>query len=143
MRIRPGAWGDRGSIVALDHVAKSDSRRVGFIERALDTKTVRVAEFEGTVVAYGVLEYTFYEQGFISLVYVAEAHRRRGAGRALVRALGEACTTPKLFTSTNESNRSMQKLLDSLGYVPSGVIHNLDPGDPELVYLLVDRSSMG
>ena len=34
----------------------------------------------------------------------------------------------------------MQALLDSLGYVPSGEIHNLDPGDPELVYFL-DLSS--
>jgi hypothetical protein len=30
----------------------------------------------------------------------------------------------------------MQELLRLLGFVPSGVIHNLDPGDPELVYFL-------
>jgi hypothetical protein len=28
----------------------------------------------------------------------------------------------------------MQSLLAKLNYVPSGVIHNLDAGDPELVY---------
>jgi hypothetical protein len=35
-----------------------------------------------------------------------------------------------LFASTNESNVPMQALLDSLGYVQSGIINNLDPGDP-------------
>ncbi len=44
------------------------------------------------------------------------------------------CQTDKLFTSTNQSNRPMQKLLEKLGYQPSGYIENLDEGDPELVY---------
>ena len=42
---------------------------------------------------------------------------------------------PKLFTSTNRSNAPMQSLLAKLGYRPSGVIENLDEGDPELVYM--------
>ena len=29
----------------------------------------------------------------------------------------------------------MQSLLSKFGYVLSGVIHNLDEGDPEIVYL--------
>lgn len=142
MRVRAGASADRSRIVALDSVAKSDSGRVGFIDRALNTETCLVVEFEREVVAYGVLEYTFYEYGFVSLVYVSESHRRRGAGHALMEALAAACRTPKLFTSTNQSNRPMQKLLERLGYVRSGIIHNLDPGDPELVYVL-DRSAKG
>lgn len=44
------------------------------------------------------------------------------------------CQTTKLFTSTNLSNLPMQALLTKLGYRLSGVIHNLDDGDPELVY---------
>ena len=40
----------------------------------------------------------------------------------------------KLFTSTNASNVSMQRLCESLGYVRSGVINNLDEDDPEIVY---------
>lgn len=28
----------------------------------------------------------------------------------------------------------MQNLLKKLGYERSGIIHNLDPGDPELIY---------
>jgi len=41
-----------------------------------------------------------------------------------------------LFTSTNESNKPMDALLQLLGYVPGGVIENLEPGDPEKLYFL-------
>ena len=139
MQVREGKSGDRDAIVAFDHMASLDAERVKFIERALQSETCLVADQDGVVVGYVVLEYTFYDQGFVSMLYVAEAARRRGVGRTLMREIETRCKTVKLFTSTNESNGPMQALLGSLGYVPSGVIHNLDPGDPELVYFL-DRS---
>ena len=43
--------------------------------------------------------------------------------------------TAKLFTSTNQSNLGMQALLVRLGYEPSGIVHNLDEDDPELIYV--------
>jgi hypothetical protein len=57
-----------------------------------------------------------------------------GAGEALVKHLESLCQTAKLFTSTNLPNLPMQSLLAKMGYVLSGVIHNLDEGDPEIVY---------
>lgn len=136
MQVRQGTLDDRDSIVALDRIADSDVNRVAFIERALRSETCVVADQDGSVVGYAVLEYTFFDQGFVSMLYVAETARRRGVGRTLMRELEARCRTLKLFTSTNESNSPMQALLASLGYTPSGVIHNLDPGDPELVYFL-------
>jgi ribosomal protein S18 acetylase RimI-like enzyme len=136
MQVRQGTLDDRDSIVALDRIADSDENRVAFIERALRSETCVVADQDGSVVGYAVLEYTFYDQGFVSMLYVAETARRRGVGRTLMRELETRCRTLKLFTSTNESNSPMQALLASLGYTPSGVIHNLDPEDPELVYFL-------
>ena len=90
--------------------------------------------FGDTVVGYGVLEYTFYACGFISMVYVHQHYRRRSVGQALLEALEKVCQTPKLFTSTNRSNLPMQALLAKRGYAQSGIIHNLDEGDPEIVY---------
>jgi hypothetical protein len=52
----------------------------------------------------------------------------------LLQYMESVCQTPKLFTSTNLSNLPMQSLLAKLNYVLSGVIHNLDESDPEIVY---------
>ncbi len=136
MQIREATPSDGDAIVALDHVARADPARVRFIDRVLRSGGCLVAERHGAVVAYAALDYTFYEQGFVSIVYVAKSERRRGIGRALMQELAAQCQTRKLFTSTNQSNQPMQQLLKALGYVPSGVIHNLDPGDPELIYML-------
>ena len=138
--IRDAVLTDRDAIFSFDHVVELEPGRASFIERALRTATCLVAERDGRVVAYGVLEYTFYDNGFVSMVFVAKPDRRQGVGRALLEALAERCQTTKLFTSTNRSNGPMQELLGLLGYVPSGVIENLDAGDPELVYFLDLRS---
>jgi ribosomal protein S18 acetylase RimI-like enzyme len=44
------------------------------------------------------------------------------------------CKTPKLFTSTNESNIIAQKTYEANGFVRTGYIENLDEGDPEIIY---------
>ena len=94
-----------------------------------------VVASDGQAAGYGVLDHSFYENGFVSRLYVAPAHRRQGAGQLLMRHLERLCQIPKLFTSTNLSNLPMQSLLAALGYTLSGVIHHLDEGDPELIYV--------
>ncbi|MDT0267658.1 GNAT family N-acetyltransferase [Streptomyces sp. DSM 44915] len=68
-----------------------------------------------------MLEYTFFEQGFVTVLMVAPNARRRGVGAHLLRAVEEACTTPKLFTSTNVSNHLMQHLLQNAGWHAVGL----------------------
>jgi len=94
-----------------------------------------VYERGGDVVGYVALDYSFYGNGFVSHLFVRDDARRQGIGEALMRHAMASCRTGKLFTSTNLSNVPMQGLLGKLGFELTGVIHNLDPGDPELVYL--------
>ena len=136
MPIRDATTADLDALVRIDPIAQVAPVRVRMIERLVNSATCLVAEVEDDVVGYVGLEYTFFELGFVPLLQVAEPHRRRGIGRALMEAIAERCTTPKLFTSTNKSNAPMRALLDSLGYVHSGVVDNLDPGDPEHFYVL-------
>ena len=126
---------DVAALLDLDAIAPTDPSGAAFIREAIDGGGCLVAELDGSIVGYGVLEYSFFGQGFVSMVYVASAWRRHAVGGTLLRALERRCTTPKLFTSTNASNLPMQALLAKSGFEPSGIIHNLDPGDPELVYV--------
>ena len=136
LEIRDAVPSDRNAIVALDPDAQIEPARAEFVHESLLSAVCLVAEHGDRVVGYGVLEHTFFGNGFISMVYVTEPMRRQGAGRRLLQELAKRCATPKLFTSTNESNQPMQRLLEALGYVPSGVVENLDPGDPELFYFM-------
>jgi GNAT superfamily N-acetyltransferase len=105
------------------------------VTEATQAGCCRVAEEGGELLGFVILEYSFYAYGFVSLLHVHENHRRRGIATALMARAEEVCTTPKLFTSTNVSNKPMQDLCARLGFAPSGVILNLDEDDPELVYV--------
>ena len=110
------------------------ANRNQFVERAIQRGDGYVLEQEGTVIGVAVLEYTFFEHGFISLIYVRPDVRRTGVGETLLRYLVSICQTPKLFSSTNQSNRPMQALFAKACFEQSGTIHDLDPNDPEIAY---------
>lgn len=132
--VRPAANGDIETVCALDAIALRDEQRRAFISDEVAAGNCFVAVNGDNVIGYGVLNYTFFHTGFIDMLYIDADHRRTGAGTLLVRHMETRCRTPKLFTSTNLSNTPMQSLLLSLGYIASGVINNLDDGDPEVVF---------
>lgn len=133
--IRPATNTDIDVICKFDYVAQLHRQRRAFIERSLRADHCLVIEAQQHVVGYAVLEYSFYDQGFVSMLYIHPEYRRQSAGVQLMQHLESACQTPKMFTSTNLSNLPMQSLLAKLGYTLSGVIHHLDEADPELVYV--------
>ncbi len=133
MVIREATLHDVSNILAIDPIGHQHSHGADFVIRSVASSTCLVAERD-SIVGYGVLEHSFFEQGFISMLFVAQAARRQRVGTTLMDAMAARCRTRKLFTSTNESNRPMQALLDRMGYVRSGIIENLDPDDPEWIY---------
>jgi ribosomal protein S18 acetylase RimI-like enzyme len=141
--IRPAVNSDFDSICAFDHIAQQGDQRCAFVKRSIDAGLCSVIVTDERVVGYAVLEYSFYEQGFISMLYIHSEYQRRGAGLMLMQHLESLCQTAKLFTSTNLSNLPMQSLLAKSGYTLSGVIHHLDENDPELVYVKYVRAGVG
>ena len=133
--IRPAVESDIEALCSLDLIARQEKERREFIRREVVSGNCFVAVANETVIGYGMFNYNFYHNGFVDMIYIQSEHRRRGAGEALFRHMESLCRTPKLFTSTNLSNLRMQSLLAKLEYELSGVIHNLDEGDPEVVYL--------
>jgi len=139
--VRPAVESDIKALCSLDLIARREGERREFIRHEVVNGNCFVAVENETVIGYGVLNYTFYDNGCIDMLYINAEHRRRGAGVALLRHMESLCRTPKLFTSTNLSNLQMQSLLAKLEYELSGVIHNLDEGDPEIVYFKRLRST--
>jgi len=134
VNIRRASEGDIQEMCSFDQVAQHDEKRRESVAEGARAGRACAALVGSAVAGFVILEYTFFQCGFISLLYVHRDFRRQGVGAGLMRHVERMCKTPKLFTSTNQSNHQMQALLEKLGYVRSGIIENLDVGDPELVY---------
>ncbi|KQR10358.1 GNAT family N-acetyltransferase [Cellulomonas sp. Leaf334] len=125
--VRRGRADDLSTVIALGGPSEE-------VPGWLDAGALRVAELDGRVVGFAVVEPTFFGHEFVVLVRVADDARRRGAARALLQAIDDDRATEKVFTSTNLSNAPMQEVLRQLGWESSGIVYGLDEGDPELFY---------
>jgi len=108
VHIRPARSLDAAVLKTLDEVARDEPSRQAYIDRAVASEQCFVALNDSDPVGYAVLSYQFYQNGWVDMLYVARASRRRGIGTALLAHLEQNCITPKLFASTNQSNRPMQ-----------------------------------
>ena len=133
--VREARMDDLGPILGFDHLGSDPGRRV-WLEVAIRQQRMSILERDGQVIAYGVLEpQAFFGRDFVSLLYVAESARRQGAASTVLQHLESRCATPQLFSSTNLSNAPMHELFRKLGYISAGMIHELDEGDPEVIYV--------
>ncbi|MGC5531100.1 GNAT family N-acetyltransferase [Streptomyces sp. SR-10] len=134
--VRRASESEADALIGIDAIAVEGNReRQASIRRWCQQGLAVVAEDASGPLGYCVVEYTFFEQGFVTMLMVAPSARGRGVGQRLLNAAAASCTTPKLFTSTNVSNQPMQRLLQRSGWSPVGLLHGLDEGDPELFYL--------
>jgi ribosomal protein S18 acetylase RimI-like enzyme len=137
--IRPADPADVAALEAVDPVASHDDDRRRFIAERVAAGQTLVAVVDDAldgdaIVGYLVMDHGFFGRGFVAMLCVHPERRRRGIGQALMRHAEVACRTPRIFTSTNRSNLPMQRLLAGLGYRRSGMVDDLDPGDPEVFY---------
>ena len=132
--IRHGILEDLEHLLAFDDVARFSEKRRSLIRQGLTDSSLLVAVIDEIPKGYALLHYRFFGHAFIELVYVQAKNRRSGLGSRLVKHILENVTGSKLFTSTNQSNTAMRALLEKLGFEESGILHNLDTGDPEFVY---------
>jgi len=132
---RVAEGGDVDAMLACDAYAQAHPERGEAVRAAVGKGRCQVAIRAGLVAGYVLTHDDFFGYGFVSLVVVSPAQQRCGVGRRLLAAAAHACTTAKLFTSTNQSNLAAQRLFAGAGFVRSGQIDHLDEGDPELVYV--------
>jgi GNAT superfamily N-acetyltransferase len=122
-------------ISAIATIDPHSPGRPGLIQALVREQASLVAVEHGQIVGFlAVRPGHFYQRDLIDLLLVAPRSRRQGIGRTLMRAALQNASTPRMFTSTNESNAPMRKLLRSDGWNLSGVLTGLDEGDPEHVF---------
>ncbi len=126
---------DIEALIELDPLSHTDAKRIPFIKHAVQSGTCYLIEADRQLVGYGVLDHSFYQYGFVAMLYLHPNFRRNRLASRIMEFFEGLCATDKLFTSTNKSNQPAQKLFESLGYRQSGVIEGLDEGDPELIYM--------
>jgi GNAT superfamily N-acetyltransferase len=134
LRIRAAVCTDLPALIALDSVAADDPRRAVQIGQWLADGHMHVAELDDTLAGYRVQHRHFFGEAFIEMLMVAAPLRGHGIGRALLLHAVSCSAGARLFSSTNQSNTSMQRLLAAAGFVQCGIVHGLDEGDPELIY---------
>ncbi|WP_036688295.1 GNAT family N-acetyltransferase [Paucisalibacillus globulus] len=130
---------DIENIVAVDkEIIGNDSRR-SYITNSVEEDRCIIAKDKNEIVGFLIYNTSFFDCSFISLIMVSPSKRRKGYATALIDYFVQIAPTKKVFSSTNQSNKDMQKVFIANDFVKSGVIENLDEGDPEVIYFKSKR----
>ncbi len=134
MDVRQPRASDLGEIMTLAASVLGEERAGPFIRSHVERHHLLVADEDDEVV--GVLAYRtdWFQCTFVSLVAVREDHRRRGIAAALFKSVEQMSTSPRLFSSTEETNAAAIRMHTALGFAPSGHIDNLPQGYRELLF---------
>jgi GNAT superfamily N-acetyltransferase len=131
--IRP-AWGaDLSGLARIDPTLSTDQGRT--TARILGLGRSWVAEIDQRPAGYALTSLAFFGRPLVERLFVVEPHRRRGIGLQLLDRCESAHQDDRLFVTVKASNAAGTGLLNRGGFQGSGVIYNLDPADPDLVYV--------
>jgi GNAT superfamily N-acetyltransferase len=134
MGIRGLSPADLDAVLELAGEVLGPERAGPFVRSHLERHHLLVADTTDEVI--GVLAYRtdWFQCTLVSLVSVRKDFRRRGVARALFKAVEQMSTSPRLFSSTDETNAGAIRMHTALGFTPSGHIDNLPQGYRELLF---------
>lgn len=134
MNIVAAQMPDLQAIVQIDSEVIGNTSRRNMIENAIKQEHCILVKENNEAAGFAIYDTNFFECTFISLVIVSPRKRRKGYASQLLNELVRTSPTEKVFSSANRSNLSMQKVFEANGFVESGIVENLDEGDPEIIY---------
>jgi ribosomal protein S18 acetylase RimI-like enzyme len=133
VRVRKARPAEFALLEKMPHALHYD-HHLSFIRHALGTKECLVAEIDGAIAGFVVWDRGFYARPFLWMLGVDPAHQHLGIASELIENVERLNEGFGVYTSTNESNTVMQRLLTNRGFMPVGRLENLDPGDPEVFF---------
>ena len=134
MEIRGAERGDLAAVLALAADVIGAERAAPFVRSHVERHHLLVAEDAGGVVGCLAFRTDWFQCTFVALVSVAEGARRRGVARALYRRVEDVSPSPRLYSSSEETNAASIRMHAALGFSPSGYIDNLPQGYRELLF---------
>jgi RimJ/RimL family protein N-acetyltransferase len=134
IEIRLPRAADAGPCAELAALVVGEARAGAVVTSHLERHHIIVADADGEVVGVCAYRTDWFQCTYVSLVVVREDFRRRGIAREFFRAVEATASSPRLFSSTEETNVPSIRLHAALGFVPSGHIDNLPQGVRELLF---------
>lgn len=134
MEIRLPHAADLDALMTLAGDAIGPERAGSVVRSHLERHHLLVAEDDGEVVGLLAYRTDWFQCTFVSLVSVREDRQLRGIARALYRRVEDLSPSPRLFSSTEETNARSIKMHTALGFAPAGHIDNLPQGYRELLF---------
>jgi GNAT superfamily N-acetyltransferase len=134
MEIRQAEHTDLAQLMALAADVIGTERAGPFVRSHIERHHLLVADVAGQAVGVLAWRADWFQCTFVSLVSVREDSRRRGIARALFAELERRSPSPRLFSSTEETNGVSIRMHTALGFTPSGHIDNLPQGYRELLF---------
>ncbi|MBI2555549.1 MAG: GNAT family N-acetyltransferase [Candidatus Rokubacteria bacterium] len=134
VEIRSAQFDDVPACAALAVELIGPRRGRAFMEAAVDRQQLLVAGDNGSVVGFLAYRTDWFNCTFVSLVAVTPEHRRKGVARALYGAVEAQSPSPRLFSSTEETDAASIRMHSALGFTASGYIENLPQGCRELLF---------
>jgi len=134
MEIRHPQRADLATVVELASDVIGPERVGPFVRSHVERHHLLIAESDDEVVAMLAYRTDWFQCTLVSLVSVRKDFRRRGVARALFARVAEMSPSPRIFSSTEETNGIAIQMHTALGFVPSGYIDNLPQGYRELLF---------
>ncbi|MGY1464433.1 N-acetyltransferase family protein [Bacillus toyonensis] len=127
---------DLDSILHIDIDVIGDDSRRNYIKHAIDKEQCIIVKEDNSILGFLTYDTNFFGYTLLSLIIVSPTKRRQGHASSLISYMLSNSPTQKIFSSTNESNTNMQKVFKANGFMRSGIIENLDEGDPEIIFYI-------
>jgi GNAT superfamily N-acetyltransferase len=134
IEIRLPRVADSVGCITLAAQVIGEERAPAFIRSHMERHHLIVAEAAAQVVGFIAYRLDWFQCTFVSLVVVREDFRRKSIAREFFKSVEVVSPTPRLFSSTEETNVASIRMHTALGFTPSGHIDNLPQGVRELLF---------
>ncbi len=132
-QITPAEVDDLPSICFFDE-SMNDPQRKEWLTRCIFEEKCWVLLLDDTIVAYMVVEKSFFDHHLLRWLFVHPDHRRDGIAEDLVEHLELLAMDQRVFASVPESNTTMRRVLERQGWKLSGTLEHLEESGSAIIY---------